>query len=131
MREVPGTWEIGQPPTPMQVANDERVLAALDRDAGLENVRGFKTFVMGACTVLLARERAGKDGEFLWHMSISHPERHPTWDEIKAARYWLLSNGLCFGILLPPPEYYVNIEAQDHVFHLWEITDPRAPWEEV
>jgi hypothetical protein len=112
----------------MQVKNDPRIMAALDRDAGLENVRSFKTFVMGECKILLGYERAGKNGEWLWHLSISHPDRHPTWDEMKAARYWLLSNGLCFGILLPPPENYVNVEAQDHVFHLWEITDPREPW---
>ena len=85
-------------------------------------------YEMGDLTILVAREPAGKNGELLWHLSISHPLRHPTWDEIKVARYRLLPHDLAFSIILPPPEFYVNVEAQDHVFHLWETTDPREPW---
>lgn len=89
----------------------------------------LKTYTMGECTIMLAREKAAADGTYLWHLSISSPHRHPTWDEIKVARYRLLPLDKCFGMLLPPPKLYVNVELQDHVFHLWEITDPRAPWE--
>jgi hypothetical protein len=132
MREVPGTWEIGDPGAPMQIALDPRIERATYASAGgPEFFRSFKQFTLGECNILVARERVdrlGDESDWLWHLSISHPERHPTWDEIKAARYRLLSNGLCFGILLPPPEQYVNVPAQDHVFHLWEITDPREPW---
>jgi hypothetical protein len=128
MREVPGTWEIGDPGYPMQVRLDPRIESATMQFAGPDNIRSLKQYAMGECNILIGRERAGIDGEWLWHMSISRPDRHPIWDEIKAARYRLLSNGLTFGLLLPPPENYVNVAAQDHVFHLWEIQDPREPW---
>lgn len=86
-------------------------------------------YAMGPCNVLVSREPAGLKGERLWHLTISTPSRHPTWDEIKLARYRLLPADICVGILLPPPEMYVNVEAQDHVFQLWEVTDPRGQWQ--
>lgn len=85
-------------------------------------------FAMGDATILVDQEPAGVKGELLWHLSISLRHRHPSWDEIKFARYRLLSPDLCFAILLPPPELYVNVPAQDHVFHVWEVRDPREPW---
>jgi len=85
-------------------------------------------YTMGGCSIIVAREPAGLHAEMLWHLSISRTDRHPSWDEIKTVRYRLLPEALCLGMLLPPAEFYVNVEAQDHVFHLWEITDPREPW---
>lgn len=90
--------------------------------------KGVKVFTMGECSIILSRDPAGSNGEMLWHFSISCTDRHPTWDEIKTARYRLLPLDRCFGMLLPPPEVYVNVPQQDHVFHLWEMTDPREPW---
>jgi hypothetical protein len=86
------------------------------------------TFKMGECTIILAREPAGVNGELLWHLSIGGPNRHPTWDEIKTIRYRLLDPALTFGMLLPPRRFYVNVPAHDHVFHIWEVSDPREPW---
>lgn len=85
-------------------------------------------YAMGPCNILVSREPAAVGGERLWHLTISTPSRHPTWDEIKVARYRLLPAEICVGILLPPAEFYVNVEAQDHVFQLWEVTDPREQW---
>lgn len=122
---IPGTHEPGYVEPPLiEFHNSSRRLAHL-RSGAL----GVRFYTLGACTIIKAREPAGANGERLWHLSISHPDRHPTWDEIKTARYRLLPTDRCFGMLLPPPDQYVNIEAQDHVFHLWEITDPREPWE--
>jgi hypothetical protein len=89
---------------------------------------GLKIFTMGPCSIMRAREPAGVDRSLLWHLTISCPSRHPTWDEIKAARYDLLPPELTFALLLPPPSMYVNVPEQDHVFQLWEVTDPRQPW---
>ena len=83
-------------------------------------------YALGDCTVFVAREPAGPNGSLLWHLSISHPRRYPTWDEIKTARYELLPSDVTMAMLLPPPDEYVNVAAQDNVFHLWEIEDPRA-----
>ena len=116
---IPGTFEPGYVELPLV----QRALpAAVRAQAGGH----LSYFTMGTCNILLGREPAGRNGETLWHLSISHPHRHPTWDEIKTARYRLLDPGLTFAMLLPPHELYVNVPAQDHVFHLWESTDPRA-----
>lgn len=55
----------------------------------------------------------------LLHMSIAHPHRYPTWDEIRDIRYQLLPDEKTFGILLPPRAQYVNIHPD--CFHLHEI----------
>ncbi len=57
----------------------------------------------------------------LWHLSVSHPKRYPTWDELKALRYALLPNNRTFGILFPPAEQYVNFH--QNCFHLHELPE--------
>lgn len=56
-----------------------------------------------------------------WHLSISHPSRYPTWDEIRDARYELLPNDCTMAMLLPPKEQYVNLHP--NCFHLHEVPD--------
>lgn len=124
---VPGTHEPGFIEQPI-IELGGPVYSEHRRRLHAAGARGIKYFRMGDSTIILAREPAGANRERLWHLSISCPDRHPVWDEIKTARYRLLPLDRCFGILLPPPDFYVNIPAQDHVFHLWEITDPREPW---
>lgn len=111
---------------PLQVPHEEvaHIIEGL-KDGGAEFVRIFR---MGECSIIISREPAALDCSHIWHLSISRTDRHPNWDEIKAARYWLLPEKLTFGMLLPPPENYINVPQQDHVFHLYEITDPREPW---
>lgn len=77
-------------------------------------VPGAQAYRFGECLVIVSR-----DGGY-WHMSISHPSRDPTWDEIRDARYELLPNHVTMAMLLPPREEYVNIHL--HCFHLWEVT---------
>lgn len=72
----------------------------------------------GRLTVLITREPAGRAGRMLWHLSISHPARYPSWDEIHGARYDLLPEDITVAMLLPPKSEYVNFHA--HCFHLWE-----------
>jgi hypothetical protein len=88
----------------------------------------LKRYTMGPCNILVGREPAGKNHELLWHLTISTPSRHPTWDEIKVARYRLLPLDICVGVLLPQPEFYVNLPEQDHVFQIWEVRDEREAW---
>ena len=60
-----------------------------------------------------------QDGnEKMWHLSISHPHRYPTWDEIKAARYELIPDDITMAMFLPPKSEYVNIH--NNCFHLHE-----------
>jgi len=56
-----------------------------------------------------------------WHMSIAHPNRDPTWIEIRDARYQFIPDEAHMAMILPPEEEYVN--AHEHCFHLWEIKE--------
>lgn len=85
------------------------------------------------CSVIVAHEPALAapggiwlpTGELLlWHLSIAHAERYPTWDEIADARYELVPEDVTMALLLPPPGEYVN--EHEHCFHLWQIDDRRA-----
>lgn len=60
----------------------------------------------------------------LWHLSIAHPDRYPTWDEIADVRYELIPDDVTMAMLLPPRDEYVNAHA--HCFHLWQINGRRA-----
>jgi len=65
------------------------------------------------CSILCGYEPVG------WHLSISHKERNPTWEEIKQVRYELMPKDVNIGMILPPEENYVNIH--QHCFHLFEL----------
>jgi hypothetical protein len=121
---VPGTVEPGfrereliEQPLPDHVA----VAFALQ---GLETRSRY--FTMGPCGILVDQEPI--EGELRWHLTISTPSRHPSWDEIKTARYRLVPDDVCMAMLLPPSRWYVNVPARDHVMQLWEIRDPLEPW---
>lgn len=73
---------------------------------------------------IIATSELQKDGERRRHISISHPDRYPTWEEIKDARYNMMGAGVMVAQLLPPLTDYINIHP--NCFHLYEIIDPRA-----
>ena len=74
---------------------------------------------LGSLRVLITHEPQGL------HLSISHPGRYPTWDEITHARYRLLPADLTFAMLLPPEAEYVNVAEggprAGNIFHLHEM----------
>ncbi|NPV81906.1 MAG: hypothetical protein HPY52_16870 [Firmicutes bacterium] len=78
---------------------------------------GAQAYRYGPCLVIVGKSEDG------WHMSISHPDRYPTWDEIRDARYQFMPHDITVAMLLPPPEEYINIH--ENCFHLWQIEDPR------
>lgn len=55
---------------------------------------------------------------YQWHLSIAHPSRYPTWDEIAQARYDLVPDDVTMVMLLPPRREYVNVHK--NCFHLHE-----------
>ena len=86
----------------------------------------------GHLTVFVGQEPSGKNGDFKWHLSISHrssklltPEGHPlpgripTWDEIKTARYKFVPDQVYMAMILPPMSEYVNVHPT--TMHLHEI----------
>jgi hypothetical protein len=72
---------------------------------------GAKAYLLGECSVLLSREH----GE--WHLSIAHPTRYPTWDEIAQARYRLLPPEIWVALYLPPADQYVNVHRNCFQLH--------------
>jgi hypothetical protein len=79
---------------------------------------GARTYVAGRLVCMVGREpRNG--GPLVWHLSISHKYRIPTWDEMKDARYKFLPDDVNMAIMMPPRRMYVNVHAT--TMHLWEI----------
>jgi hypothetical protein len=120
---IPGTHEPGFVEQPL--VECELPLGVRDLIRG---GRVLHAFTMGECNLLLGQEPGGIHGEMRWHLTISTPHRHPSWDEIKTARYRLLGPDTVMAMLLPPVADYVNVATQDHVFQLWEIEDAAHVW---
>ena len=115
---IPGTHEPGYVELPIiEIGIPPEVHRLVHGDLDLELHR----FRFGSCTIMLGHEPSWATGELRWHLTISHPDRHPTWDEIKTARYRLCGPDTVMAMILPPAAQYVNVE--DHVMQLWEIAD--------
>jgi hypothetical protein len=65
----------------------------------------------GTVTVMAGTEQDG------YHLSISHPRRYPTWDEICDARDRFTPLDTTMVMLMPPRERWVNVH--NNCFHLW------------
>lgn len=80
-------------------------------------------WVVGDCTVMLSREpNVGFDGSYGWHMSIAHPRRYPTWDEIKTARYGIPTlDDVTMAQILGPVGEDEWVDIHENCFHLYEI----------
>lgn len=81
---------------------------------------GTKAYKMGKLRILVSPPIPGIQG---WHMSISHPDRYPTWDEIAKARYELCPLDIEMVMYLPPPTEYVNVH--NYCFHLHELVETK------
>lgn len=78
-------------------------------------------YYLGECAVFVAIDPSKERGVLRqrWHLSISHPSRYPSWDEIKEARYRLTPDQITMAMILPPTAEYVNLHP--NCFHLHEI----------
>ncbi len=83
-------------------------------------VPGARAFKFGQCSVIVGQEKGR------WHLSIAHPRRLPTWEEVRDARYTFTPKERTMVMVLPRPEQYVNMH--QYCFHLWETRD-RIPGE--
>lgn len=68
---------------------------------------GTKVYQLGQCSVFVSPPFLGKG----WHVSIAHPKRYPTWDELAKAWYEGVPDAktrrAC--MVLPPAEEYINL----------------------
>lgn len=81
---------------------------------------GTRYYRMGRATILLSPPFPEMD--MGWHMSISRPDRYPSWDEIAKARYELIPNETEMVMHLPPRGDYVNLH--NFCFHIHELISP-------
>jgi len=73
---------------------------------------GGEVYRVGECDVIQDDKR---------HLSISHPKRYPTWDEIATARYALLPRMRDCVMVLPPDDEYANLHP--NCFHVHVLRD--------
>jgi len=89
-----------------EVQNNPLIQAAIN----MGNMQaGTRTFKMGRVQIFVSPpDERFKMG---WHMSISHPERYPTWDEVAAAWYQLVpdADNRVGAMILPKREDYISI----------------------
>lgn len=105
---IPGTFLNGWEPPPLR----SEPIEPRSVPAGVEYPSLWR---LGECRVIRFRDASGVQ------LTVSHPERYPTWDEIKTARYRLLPTSRTFALLLPPPDEYQDTPAGSHVFQLVEV----------
>ena len=55
------------------------------------------------------------------HLSIAHPERMPTWEEVVAAKEWIIGRDEYAVQVIPPRERYVN--THPFCLHLFSCVD--------
>lgn len=79
---------------------------------------GTKFYRMGGAVTILVSPPYEYRG---WHLSVAHPSRYPTWDEVAKARYTLLPHDATFAMLLPPPGDYVNLH--NFVFQVVQLAN--------
>lgn len=78
-----------------------------------------RLFMAGQLRLIVSLEPIG------WHLSISHPRRYPTWDEIADARYRFIPDNATMAMLLPPRGEYVNIH--ETCLHLYQVAFEPPP----
>lgn len=85
-----------------------------------DDSKNHRAWVLDECSVLYSLD-ANRH-----HLSISHPKRYPTWDEIKEARYQFLPDDCYMALMFPPRKYWLNIHK--NCFHLWEVQEAKLQW---
>ena len=85
-----------------------------------------KAYESGALRALVGREPV-VEGDVRWHISVSRPDRLPTWHELTDAAH-ALRPGVCFVVGVPPRSWWMNVHP--YCLHLWETRDAHliAEW---
>lgn len=120
---VPGTFK-DRPAAPRRDSSVQgRFAEGMLLDIGALSA---ERWLIGDCSVMIAREPYQQGHR--WHLSISHPTRYPTWDEIKTAVYGIptaaLPDGRTYAQLLGPVDEGEWVNVADNCFHLYEIEAP-------
>lgn len=74
--------------------------------------------VAGPYTLIFSVEK--HDDSIYWHLSISHKDRYPTWDELMMFRSFVFNDDMEVIMIMPKVDEYVNLHQR--CFHLWHNT---------
>lgn len=74
----------------------------------------------GLLAAIVTRDRLRGDPLPRWHISVSHRDRVPSWEELAAAAH-ALRPGVPLAVGVPPRSWWINVHP--HVLHLWELRD--------
>jgi hypothetical protein len=82
-----------------------------------------RRYVSGQLLALVGRETWLGDppDERRWHISLSHKERIPNWEELVETAHDLRP-GVPFCMGVPPRSWWMNVHP--NVLHMWEPRDP-------
>lgn len=82
---------------------------------------GSLMFKMGRVSIIVSPPVIEKG--MGWHISISHPDRYPTWDEVAAAWYQLVpdADNRVGAMILPKREDYISVH--NYCFQVHEQID--------
>lgn len=92
----------------------------VDNSGLTEAGRWWRTGHREGLTVCVSIDNTAKFGP-MFHLSISHRSRYPTWDEIHEARDVFLPEFREFMMVLPRRGEYVNVHP--NCFHLHEVPE--------
>jgi hypothetical protein len=102
------------PDRPAPTRLEEIPPRAEDQARYINEVNSYlRIYRYGACGVIVTKEY-GK-----WHISVSRPDRLPSWDEIRDVRYAIAPDDVTMAMILPPKSSYINIHP--NCLHLWEM----------
>lgn len=82
----------------------------------------IECYRIGNCAAIVTRENvadARNTPNFRWHLQLAHPERAPTWDEIKIGRT-LLPDDIHVAFPFPHTGFAPK---EGNELHLWEVHD--------
>jgi len=107
------------------------VIKELDVPERMRMAGTTRWFKIGPCTVAAGQEFLA--GEPRYHMSIAHPRRLPTWDEIKQAKEAMHRHGALAAertYVMPFPPRSAWLSVHPYCFHLWELLNSEiaADW---
>ena len=74
----------------------------------------------GLLSAIVSRDHLQGDAVARWHVSVSHRDRVPSWEEMAEAAHELRP-GVPMAIGVPPRSWWINVHP--HVLHLWELRD--------
>jgi len=89
----------------------------MDRELGIAGMFVNRAQKLG---MMFSVEREA-DGKRWVHVSVSHRDRIPTWDEMRAVKDWAIGRDKLALQVMPPDAEYVNHHPR--TLHLWHCLD--------